>query len=247
MKYLTLILLLLSTTVVAEGSKWYIGGGVGKAIPRLELDERIIEAVTVDIPEEVGGGTYTLPVDIDSEFSNFGQKLFIGYDFGKEDGWAFELSHINFGQYELTVTSSAETSGTISSEYLPIDIPYSISLTARETAVADIRATSLSMIYSFRLGNRVSIFPRFGLAYLEVDATTRFSLVASLDTPLGSISETWSGDPKDTEISGMLPVFGIGIDVRINENHFIRTEIERYGHPTEIYIDMITVQWGYRF
>lgn len=246
-KSLPLILLLLSTTVVAEGSKWYIGGGVGQAVPRFELDDRIREAVTIDIPEELGGGEYTLPVDIDSEFSNYGQKLFIGYDVGAEDGWAFELSYVNFGQYEAIVTSTAEESGVITSEYLPIDIPYSISLTAQETVKADLHAAALSVIYSFRLGDRVSIFPRFGLAYLKLEATTQLSLTASVDTPFGGRTETWEDDLKETEISGMLPVFGIGVDIRINKQHFIRTEMERYGHPTEIYVDMFTVQWGYRF
>ncbi len=245
-KYLSLILLLLSTSVVAD-SKWYIGGGIGKAIPRLELDERIREAVTLDIPEELGGGQYTLPVDIDSEFSNYGQKLFIGYDFGAKDGFAFELSYVNFGQYEAVATSSAEDSGVITSEYLPFDIPYSISVIAKEIVKADIVAINLSMIYSFKLGDRVSIFPRFGLAYLDVKATSRFSLTASVDTPFGDKSRTWSDDIKDSELKGMLPVWGIGMDIRINENHFIRTEMERYGHPTEIYVDMFTVQWGYRF
>ena len=245
-KYISLILLLLSTSVVAD-SKWYIGGGIGKAVPRFELDDRIREAVTIDVPEELGGGQYTLPVDIDSEFSNLGQKLFIGYDVGAEDGFAFELSYVNFGNYEAIITSTAEDSGVITSEYLPFDIPYTISLTAQETVKADIVATALSVIYSFRLGDRVSIFPRFGLAYLELEATTQFSLTASLDTPFGGRSETWEDDLKETEIAGMLPVFGIGMDIRINKHHFIRTEMERYGHPTEIYVDMFTVQWGYRF
>jgi len=245
-KYISLILLLLSTSVVAD-SKWYIGGGIGKAVPRFELDDRIREAVTIDVPEELGGGQYTLPVDIDSEFSNLGQKLFVGYDVGAKDGFAFELSYINFGQYEAVVTSSAKESGIITSEYLPFDIPYTISLTAEETVGADIHATTLSMIYSFRIGDRVSIFPRFGLAYLDLEATTQLSLTASADTPFGGRSRTWTGDEGYTELSGVLPVFGFGMDIRINENHFIRTEMERYGHPTEIYVDMFTVQWGYRF
>jgi len=247
MKYLTLILFLLSTSVGAEGSKWYIGGGIGKAVPRLELDERIREAVTIDIPEEVGGGSFTIPVDINSKFSNYGQKLFVGYDVGNKGGFAFELSYINFGQYEATVTTSAEDSGVITSEYLPMDIPYSISATAEETLRADIHAAALSVIYSFRLGDRISIFPRFGLSYLEAEASTRFSLTASVDTPFGSRTETWTEDTGDVELHGMLPVWGIGVDIQLNENHFIRTEMERYGHPTEIYVDMFTVQWGYRF
>ena len=246
-KYLSLILLLLSTSVAANSSKWYYGGGVGKAVPRLELDERIREAITVAIPEELGGGQYTLPVDIESEFSNYGQKLFVGYDVGAKDGFALELSYTNFGQYEAIVTSSAEDSGVITSEYLPVDIPYSISVTIQEMVKADIVAINLSMIYSFRLGNRVSIFPRFGLAHLDAYATSRFNLTASVDTSLGGETRTWSSDIKDTELKGLLPVWGIGMDIQINKHHFIRTEMERYGHPTEIYVDMFTIQWGYRF
>ena len=50
-KCLPLVLLLLSTSVAADDSKWYIGLGLGKANPQLELDEHI-GGVSVTLPDD---------------------------------------------------------------------------------------------------------------------------------------------------------------------------------------------------
>lgn len=245
-KCITLILVLLSTSAVADESKWYMGLGVGQSSPQLELDKQVAEAA-INIPEELGGGNYVVPITIDSKFTSYGQKLFIGYDVGDKKQWAFELSYVNFGNYRATIdTDPIGTSGAITSEKYDINIPYSLYLTGGQKIKADLYATTFSMIYSFKLGERVSIFPRFGLSYLKGDIyiESKATISASIGDESGSLD--WTQTDNES-IAAILPMFGVGMDIDINDNHFIRTEFERYGHPTEQYVDMYTVTWGYKF
>ena len=246
-KCLTLILVLLSTSAAADESKWYIGAGVGLSSPQLALDERISEAASVSIPQELGGGEYVVPISIDSKFTSYGQKLFIGYDVGVDKKWAFELSYVNFGNYRANIdVAPMGTSGSMTSEKYDIDIPYSLSLIAGQIIKADLYATTFSMIYSFKIGERVSIFPRFGLSYLKGDVymESKATLSASIGDESGSLD--WAQTDNES-IVAFLPMVGVGMDIDINDNHFIRTEFERYGHPIEQYVDMYTITWGYKF
>ena len=122
------MLILLSTS--ANAGEWYAGIGLGKAEPKLELDEHV-SGVDVDIPEEYGGSRFNIPVSTDSEFTTYGQKLFVGYDVGDRKGFAFELSYVNFGHYEGTMEASLDSSGTTTVGLF--EVPYSISLDGNQT------------------------------------------------------------------------------------------------------------------
>ena len=238
-KYILLVLILLSTTVTADDSKWYIGFGVGQSIPKLRLDEEIT-GVVVDVPDELGGGELDIPVAVDSEFSTYGQKIFLGYDVGDEKGWAFELSLTNFGNYTSTLSATANGAGTI------LNIPFSLSVSGQQNIDADLYARTFSTIYSFRVSDRVSIFPRFGIAHIRGTVTTRENIIGYVETPDEDFTEVYS-QSETSELSGVLPIFGFGVDVQVNKNHFVRVEAERYGDPSDEYVDMFTIQWGYRF
>ena len=233
-------LLLISTSVVADESKWYIGSGIGQADPKLELDEEVADS-TID----VGGETYEVPVSVDSEFKTYGQKLFVGYDVGDEKGLALELSVVNFGNYRGTLDASIGESGTIDSEYFE-SVPYSLTLSGDQNISADLYATTFSLLYSFQLSDRISIFPRFGLSYIQGDVYTENVITLTAAIPGRSESISLRETERD-RIEVVLPMVGVGADIEINRNHFIRTEFERYGHPTKQYVDMLTVSWGYRF
>jgi len=240
-KYLTLVLVLLSTSVVADEGKWYIGIGLGQAEPQLELDKDVADSASI----RVSGRDYEVPVSVDSEFTNYGQKLFVGYDVGDERGFAFELSLVNFGNYRGTLDTSIDDSGTINSEFFE-DIPYTINLSGDQTITADLYATTFSTIFSFKITDRVSIFPRFGLSYIRGGAYIQNTITISaiIDNEVESITLR-EGDRDNIE--AFLPMFGVGMDIQLNKHHFLRTEFERYGHPTEEYVDMYSVVWGYRF
>ena len=238
-KYIALVFLLLTTYVIADESKWYIGFGIGQSIPKLQLDEEIT-GIVIDVPDELGGGELDIPVAMDSEFTTYGQKLFLGYDVGNEKGWAFELSVTNFGNYESTLSATANGAGSI------LTIPFTLSLSGEQKIKADLYARTFSTIYSFRLSDRVSIFPRLGIAYVRGNITAKENIIGHVTTPVEEFTETYSED-KTSSLSGTLPVFGVGVDIQINEQHFVRVEAERYGHPNDEYVDMFTFQWGYRF
>ncbi len=240
-KYLPLVLVLLSTSVVADNSKWYIGTGIGQAKPQIELDEDVTKSTSID----VGGNKYEVPVSVDSKFTSYGQKLFLGYDVGDEKGFAFELSIVNFGNYRGILNASIGDSGTIESQYFDT-VPYSLYVLGDQLIKADLYSTTLSMIYSFQIGNRVSIFPRFGLSYIRGDVYIENTIILSATLGDNNESISWSEREKDN-LKAYIPVFGVGVDVAINKQHFIRTEFERYGHPSQEYVDMYSILWGYRF
>ena len=234
-KCLPLVLLLLSTSVAADDSKWYIGLGLGKANPQLELDEHI-GGVSVTLPDDVGGERIDIPVSTNSKFSTPGQKIFLGYDVGSDKGFAFELSLINFGQYEGKMNADED----FYSE------PYLLNLTGTQTIKADLYATTLSVIYSFKIGDRLSIFPRFGLSHIRGTVHTQTDLTLTTSFMGQSELRDWTEADKES-LSVVLPMFGVGADFKLSKQHFIRAEFERYGHPTEEYVDMYNVSWGYHF
>ena len=61
-----------------------------------------------------------------------------------------------------------------------------------------------------------------------------------------SESRSWIEEDKD-DMNVILPMFGVGADLDITNQHFVRAEFERYGHPTKEYVDMYTVSYGFRF
>lgn len=221
-------------------SKWYAGAGAGKSVPKIKLDEAI-SGTTLTIPSKYGGGEIALPVLTNSDFPNTGIKAFVGYDIGEKRGWMLEGSLTDFGTYE----ASAETSIEFSS-VTPEGIPFNISGTAEEQIESDLYAATFSVIYSLQLGERISIFPRVGLSYIDGDATGTTSIHASLETPIATRSESLQ-ETKPIKLSGLLAVFGFGVDIQLTEQVFIRSEMERYGNPTDEYVDLYTVSLGYHF
>lgn len=249
LRLLPIVFLFLSTTVLAQhdpfsssyGSKWYWGVGLGKATPRILLDQAVGD-VELDIPDELGGGSISPPISVQSEFASYGQKLFVGYDVGKRDRWAFEGSLINFGNYVGRAKTSVNVSGTS-----PEGIPYTISGSGEEEITADIYGLAFSAVHQFRLGKRISFFPRIGVSYMDGRIDARENVSVSITVPEESITEA-ELEQKSSTLKGLLPVVGFGFDVQLSKRSFLRTEFERYGHPTkEPYIDMWFINWGYRF
>ena len=235
-KCLPLLFILLSTSAVADEGKWYLGLGLGKAKPQLELDEHV-GGVDISLPEEFGGSQHSIPVSTDSEFATIGQKLFLGYDVGDDKGFAFELSLTNFGLYEGTMKASVDNFSSI---------PYSHSLDGIQTIKADLYATTISLIYSFKLGDKVSIFPRLGMSHIRGTVHTQTDITLTTSFLGESDTRNWS-DTDNESLSVVLPMFGIGMDIELVNQYFIRAEFERYGHPTKEYVDMYNVSWGYNF
>lgn len=250
LRLLPLVFLFIATTASAqhdpfssfqENSKWYMGGGLGKAIPKILLNEAVTD-VTLDIPDELGGGEVSPPISVNSEFATYGQKVFVGYDVGEENHWALEGSIMNFGKYRGTAKTTVSASGTS-----PEGIPYTISGEGEESLTADIYGLTFSTIYSFQLGKRFSIFPRIGVAYVKGTIEVEENVNISVSVPGQNMVEAELERESNT-MRGLLPVVGIGVDVQITERSFIRTEFERYGHPTkEPYIDTVFISWGYKF
>ncbi len=249
LRLLPIVFLFLSTTVLAQhnpfssshDSKWYVGFGVGKANPKLLLDETINE-VTLEIPDELGRGEVTLPISVNSEFVTYGQKLFVGYDVGKEKRWALEGALLNFGKYKGKAKTTVSVSGTTLE-----DIPYTLSGEGEEEVTANIYGLTFSSIYSFPLGKRFSIFPRIGVSYVKGSITVQERVNITVGM-LGQFETDAEIKRKNNSLEGWLPTIGVGVDFQLTERSFLRAEFERHGHPTkEPYIDMWFVNWGYRF
>lgn len=232
-------LLLLSTSVLANG-KWYAGIGFGQSTPQLGIDKDI-EDYFIDIPYEYGGGKIDVDVNVDSSFESYGHKIFIGYDVGKRKEWAFELSTVNLGNYEAVVQAAGDGRGSHD------DVDYPLSVVAQEKVKANFNVTTFSVIYLIEIGNRISIFPRFGLSYIKGNIVIEDNIAADISSPTDNLSGHWIIENKKERLTGILPVFGIGMDIGIDKNNFIRTEFERYGHPTEEYVDMATISWLRKF
>lgn len=248
-RLLPIVFLFIVTTASAQhdpfssslGSKWYMGIGLGKAKPKLLLDKTINE-VTLEIPDELGGGEVTPPISVNSEFVTYGQKLFVGYDVGKEKRWALEGSLLNFGKYKGKAETTVSVSGTT-----PEGIPYTISGEGEEEVTADIYGLTFSSIYSFPLGKRFSIFPRIGVSYVRGSITVQEKVNISIGIP-GQRETDAEIKRKSNSLKGWLPTIGVGVDFQLTERSFLRTEFERHGHPTkEPYIDMWFINWGYKF
>ena len=238
--FILVILLTLSSTAAAD-NKWYFGLGLSKAIPKILLDEAIGD-VSLDIPDELGGGEIDLPIAVDSDFVNFGQKAIVGYDIGQKNKWALEGSLINFGNYKGELGTSVNKEGVS-----PEGIPYTISGIGEEKVTADIYGLTFSAIYSFRLGNRFSVFPRFGIAYIDGRIVTEENASISISIPGQSTADV-ELERESSRLRGFLPVTGIGFDTKITKQNYIRTEFERFGHPTkEPYIDVWSISWIHRF
>jgi len=237
------ILVILSTlsSIAAADNKWYVGSGLTKAIPKILLDEAIGD-VNLDIPDELGGGEIDLPISVDSDFVNYGQKIFAGYDLGQEKKWALEGSLINFGNYKGKLKTNVEKSGVS-----PQGIPYTISGDGSEKVTADIYGLTFSTIYSFQLGNRFSVFPRIGIAYINGRIVIEENASISITIPGKSTADV-ELERESSRLSVLLPVAGFGFDARITKQNYIRSEFERFGHPTkEPYIDVWSINWVYKF
>ena len=243
-RFIMLAFLFLLSFNAAAGERFYLGFGIVKSDSNLGLQNEVQEFITkegfqeeVAILESLGA-----PLRIDDEFTSYGGKIFLGVRMGKKRRWAFELAYVDFGNYKGSVATTLNLSieGETEVDGSTVEGVLTAVADGELAAHIDLTAISTTFLYSFPVSKRVSFFPRFGLAKMKGDIMTseRFNASANIDADVDGIPMNENGQAsgfkvKHSEFEAVVPVIGIGFDVQVKKNWLIRTEYERYGHPTQ--------------